>query len=352
MYDTSHPNDIDTPGIEARTALYLGGGAAHRGHPGARPLRRFAALAVTSSGGVCLAIGFLLERTGFRLHHVQIPPALGEAVENAGLVLLVTASIAILIVVGFTVRCLWKAVEYGGGQDLANRWLDVATRGVYLACRLTENRSRDVRVDRHFAVDSTSLSASLTGQNCTVILVDIVDYGARTRGDQDRRTIRVALYQIVQGTFADADFWLRDCHLEDRGDGILLVIPPPVPTSSVVNHILGDLVDLLRQHNELTTEATRIQMRIALHVGPVVSDAHGVDGRAIIYTARLLEASALKEDVAQSGADLGFITSDFVYDTIIQPSSGPVDPGAYRHLQSQVKNDPIHAWVYLTQAAS
>ena len=92
-------------------------------------------------------------------------------------------------------------------------------------------------------------------------------------------------------------------------------------------------------------------MRVALHVGPVVSDAHGVDGLAIIHAARLLDAPALRRHVAETGADLGFITSAFVYDTIIQPNPGHVDPVDYRQLKCQVKDQDLDAWMYLAQTS-
>ena len=125
-----------------------------------------------------------------------------------------------------------------------------------------------------------------------------------------------------------------------------------MPTNSIVDRILGNIIALLRQHNETATPPTRIQMRVALHVGPVVSDAHGVDGQAIIHTARLLDAAPLKRALFQSGAYLGFITSDFVYDTIIQPNPGHVNPAAYYSLKCRVKKEPVDTWVYLAGAAS
>jgi len=92
-------------------------------------------------------------------------------------------------------------------------------------------------------------------------------------------------------------------------------------------------------------------MRVALHVGPVVSDAYGVDGRAIIQAARLLDAPALRRHLAETGADLGFITSPFVYDTIIQPNPGPIDPAVYQQLKCRVKKQALNAWMYLTQTS-
>jgi hypothetical protein len=140
-------------------------------------------------------------------------------------------------------------------------------------------------------------------------------------------------------------------HREDRGDGFLLVVPPHVPTSSIVDRILDNVVTLLRRYNSTATLTTRIQMRVALHVGPVVSDAYGVDGRAIIHAARLLDAPALRRHLAETGADLGFITSPFVYDTIIQPNPGPVGPVVYQQLKCRVKKQAFNAWMHLAQTS-
>jgi CRP-like cAMP-binding protein len=70
--------------------------------------------------------------------------------------------------------------------------------------RLTENRSQADLTDDRPAVSGTPPAGSLTGQNCTIILIDISDYGARARSDLDRRRIRRALYQILQSLFENA----------------------------------------------------------------------------------------------------------------------------------------------------
>jgi CRP-like cAMP-binding protein len=217
--------------------------------------------------------------------------------------------------------------------------------------RLTENRPQCAVVDSDCVVRAARPAASWNGQNCTIVLIDIANFGASTRNDRDRRRIRAVLYQIARSLFEDPDRQY-DYHCEDRGDGILLVIPPRVPTSSIVDRVLNNLVTLLRQHNSTATAATRIQMRVALEVGPVVSDAHGVDGLAIIHAARLLDAAALKRHLAETGADLGFITSPFVYGTIIQPNPGHVDPAVYQQLKCRVKRQALNAWMYLAPTFS
>ena len=302
--------------------------------------RKYALLAALSSGGGCLAISLALSDHGLKLGPVKPLPILEEWAEIAVSVLLAAAVITVVIAAMLVLWCLLAAVRNVGDQGMANRWLDLATRAVY----------RHATVDSHCAVRAARPAGSWSGQNCTIVLIDIANFGARTRNDRDRRRIRAVLYQISQSLFEHLD-WQHDYHREDRGDGILLVVPPHVPTSSIVDRILDDLVTLLRRHNNTAALATRIQMRVALHVGPVVSDAYGVDGRAIIQAARLLDAPALRRHLAETGADLGFITSPFVYDTIIQPNPGPVDPAAYQQLKCRVKKQALNAWMYLTQTS-
>jgi CRP-like cAMP-binding protein len=238
--------------------------------------------------------------------------------------------------------------DFAGFLQRHPRILTIIENQIY--DRLTENVSWYATVDSYCTVGAARPAGSWNGQNCTIVLIDVANFGARTRSDRDRRRIRAALYQISQPLFDHPDRQ-HHYHREDRGDGILLVIPPHVPTSSIVDRILDNLVTLLHRYNSTATLATRIQIRVALHVGPVVSDAYGVDGRAIIQAARLLDAPALRRHLAETGADLGFITSPYVYDTIIQPNPGPVDPVVYRQLKCQVKKQAFNAWMYLAQAS-
>jgi hypothetical protein len=297
--------------------------------------RRWALLTAFPAGGGCLAFGLALTGHSLRRISGHLPQILGESIEIAAGSLIIAAVIAILIVLALVPWCFWAAARNVGDQDMANRWL-------------TENHPRCVIADTQCAASAARPAGSWSGQNCTIVLIDIADFGASTRCDRDRRRIRAVLYQITQSSFENPG-QQHGYHCEDRGDGILLIIPPCVPTTSTVNRILDNLVTLLRRHNSTSEAGIRIQMRVALDVGPVVSDAHGVDGLAIILAARLLDAPVLKNHLAETGADLGFITSAFVYDTIIQPNPGHVDPAGYRQLKCRVKRKALNAWMYIAQ---
>lgn len=97
--------------------------------------------------------------------------------------------------------------------------------------------------------------------------------------------------------------------------------------------------------------AVRLRLRVALHVGPVASDAEGVSGEAIIHTARLLEAPPLKAGLAGAAADLGFIASTFVYDNVIRHELERAAPDLYQVVRTQVKESVLSGWMRLLGAA-
>ena len=181
----------------------------------------------------------------------------------------------------------------------------------------------------------------LSGQNCTVLRTDVVGFGARTRNDEDRLIIRQATLDMTQTALES--LW-DECSWEDRGDGLLMVVPPAVPTTKVMEHLLTGLPLALKRHNHIYADAVQIQLRVAVDVGPVVTDIMGVSGEAIIVTARLVDAPTLKAAIAKSGANLGVITSAFVYETVIRHGR---DPAGYRQIQVDVKESRIPAWMQI-----
>jgi CRP-like cAMP-binding protein len=204
--------------------------------------------------------------------------------------------------------------------------------------RLTEGPDRGIQQRR----------LDLAGENCTVVLTDVDGFGALHRNEQDRQFVRQALYEMTLGFLEALD---AACSCEDRGDGFLLVIPPGVPTARVVERLLEDLPPRLRRHNHTYSAAMQIQLRVAVNVGPVVSDLMGVSGDAIISAARLVEAPVLKESMLTCRPNLGVIVSAFVYETAIKPSVTEHDLRDYEPVQVTVKESSFPAWMKLTDPA-
>jgi class 3 adenylate cyclase len=181
----------------------------------------------------------------------------------------------------------------------------------------------------------------LKGENCTVILSDVVGFGAFARTDDDRRLIREALFGMTHAALRDLpDAW----SWEDRGDGLLTVVPPSIPTALAIRRMHTELPPALEEYNRAHDAPARIQLRIAVNVGPVVTDAVGVTGEAIIVAARLVEAPLFKQAMDTDRASLGIIASSFVYDTVIRHDLGL---SGYSPVQAAVKESHLTAWMKL-----
>lgn len=185
------------------------------------------------------------------------------------------------------------------------------------------------------------------GENCSILLTDIAGFSAPIRHDGDREIIRRVAHVLLRDAGIRSGIPWSRCHREDRGDGTLLIVPPDTPTSSVVDPFIADLATGLRLHNHCASDALRIQLRVALHVGPVVSDAEGVTGHSIIHAARCVESPLAKRALTATRADLAFIASTFVYEDIVKHDPGYFDPANYQKTTFRVKESKITAWMLL-----
>jgi CRP-like cAMP-binding protein len=185
----------------------------------------------------------------------------------------------------------------------------------------------------------------LTGENCTVLMTDVVGFGALHRSDYDRQIIRREGLEIMQASLGP--LW-DECISEDRGDGLLVVVPPQVPAARIIEGINRELPGRLRLHNRTYSGSARIHLRVAVTVGPVTGDPLGLSGETIIRAARLVEAPVLKEAMAATGAGLGIVVSDFVYGTAIRHVADFIDATEYKKVEVRNKEFRGSAWMRLT----
>jgi hypothetical protein len=187
----------------------------------------------------------------------------------------------------------------------------------------------------------------LAGENCTVLLTDVVGFGGSHRNDRDRRVVRRSALEIMWTSLGV--LW-DECIPEDRGDGHLIVVPPTVPTARIIERLHRELPAELRMHNHTYGEPARIQLRVAINVGPVTGDAFGMEGDTINRTARLIEAPAIKGAMVSTGASLGIIASTFVYETAIRDEELAFI-GEYKMVRVKVKEYNAFAWLRLIDVA-
>lgn len=170
--------------------------------------------------------------------------------------------------------------------------------------------------------------------------------GPRTLCLVDDLAPRYARQHLIEGSARPAG------HLP-RVAGENVVIPPDTPATAVAAQALGHLAAALGQHNQSASDVLRMQLRVALHAGPVIRDAQGVTGNAINQTARLVQARPLQKRLNETQADLGVIVSAYIYDNVIRQHDGqPIAAADYRKIRFQVKESALTAWIHLTGAAS
>lgn len=214
---------------------------------------------------------------------------------------------------------------------------------------IVESQIDDRLTERPYRRGGTRSSLSspqpaLTGENCTVILTDVVGFGSHQRTDRDRRIIRAAHLNMLRGPLGH--LWDK-CISADQGDGLLMVVPPAIPTSTVMERLHLSLPGALRLHNHTHGDSARIQLRVAAYVGPVMNDTVGLTGEALIRASRLLDAPVLRDAMASTGAVLGVIVSMFIHETTIRHAEGWTDPDRYTEVEVRVKESLMPAWMQL-----
>jgi CRP-like cAMP-binding protein len=187
----------------------------------------------------------------------------------------------------------------------------------------------------------------LDNGNCTVLITDVVGFGARSRDDQDRRAIREATWNMTRKALEP---WWDVSSKEDRGDGLLLVVPPGIPTAEILERLSSELPVSLTQHNAVSTPSARIQLRVAVSAGPVSRDTIGMTGEAIILAARMLEAPAFKKAMSTSRANLGVIASSSVREAAIRQRGDLTGFSGFAQVKVSLKGSRFPAWMRLADS--
>jgi hypothetical protein len=79
----------------------------------------------------------------------------------------------------------------------------------------------------------------------------------------------------------------------------------------------------------------------------VYRDEHGFAGDDVTYLCRMLDAQPLRRALSESGADLAFIISDYIYEKLVKRHQSLAGPRSFRRVRTHVKRTPVHAWIYL-----
>ncbi|HWM04922.1 MAG TPA: tetratricopeptide repeat protein, partial [Actinophytocola sp.] len=180
----------------------------------------------------------------------------------------------------------------------------------------------------------------------TIVVVDVTGFGDRRRTNRHQIVVRQALYDILERTFDEVGVSWAGCDHEDRGDGVLIVVPATVAKGAFVEALPKRLLAELDEHNRKHPVEERIRLRLSLHAGEIHYDDHGVVGRAVTLGFRLLDSPDFRDIAARSTGTLALIVSSWFFDEVVWHSAA-ADPAAYRRIRIIAKETDTDAWVRL-----
>ncbi|WP_173098866.1 effector-associated domain 2-containing protein [Actinomadura verrucosospora] len=181
---------------------------------------------------------------------------------------------------------------------------------------------------------------------CSFLVCDIAGFSSSARDDPVRLRVRRSMYEGLERSLRDgAGLELDDCYHEDRGDGVMVIVPPEVRTDRLLTGVVDRLRAEVRHHNGAANEAAQMRLRVAVNVGEAEADAHGVVGTELTHAFRLLDAEPLKKAVAAAETGIAVIVSRRVYEDVVRHGRGLVDPGDYYRADVAVKETEGEAWI-------
>ncbi|CNG54525.1 Uncharacterised protein [Mycobacterium tuberculosis] len=172
-----------------------------------------------------------------------------------------------------------------------------------------------------------------------LLAIDIARFTSRDEAMQIH--LREVMYRIVDEAFTTARAGRR---LEDRGDGIFMIIGPRTGLDVVLSSLVQNIREGIREHNGNAVPAARIQLRMALHAGFLHEDAYGVAGGAVNRLFRLLDAPVMKDRLAADGTDFALVMSDYVYEAAT--GYHLIDPADFEMINVEVKETCTSAWLW------
>ncbi|WP_026401380.1 SAV_2336 N-terminal domain-related protein [Actinomadura rifamycini] len=181
----------------------------------------------------------------------------------------------------------------------------------------------------------------------TILACDVQAFAGRTtvRRQDAWAMTREVLQQGLDASLEATGVRLDDCYWEDRGDGVLVLLPPGGGTDALLSSVVDTLAAALWHHNEAAADGARVRLRVAVHAGEVRHDGLGVVGFALNHAFRLLDARATRDRLDGPGTLLAVIVSQRVYEDVVRHGPESVAPDEYLRVDVPMRETDERAWI-------
>ncbi|MGW0792139.1 hypothetical protein ACWD04_28925 [Streptomyces sp. NPDC002911] len=181
--------------------------------------------------------------------------------------------------------------------------------------------------------------------HCWVMVLDIENFSSRP--DPVQRSLRAGMYEVLGEALSQAGLTAEGVVTEDRGDGVLMIVPPTVSPIVLAGSFVRALDEELKQKAVVYSPAHAMRFRVALHQGIIARDGQGWSGDAVNTACRLVDAGPLREVLAAAASSrMVFVVSDEIYRAVIRHGHRSTDPAAYLPMPFRTKHgELIESWV-------
>ncbi|EGD43664.1 serine/arginine repetitive matrix protein 2 [Nocardioidaceae bacterium Broad-1] len=183
----------------------------------------------------------------------------------------------------------------------------------------------------------------------TLLVLDIEKFGPRQHIEQAEA--QRVMYGFLEQVLAKAEIEQTSARVEDRGDGVFVVLDADVAKAKLIRSILTELPTALYDYNRLASDTAKIRMRAAVHAGDVEITSRGVLGTPAIEVFRLLNSKKLYAQLEESGELLVFAVSEAVHHDVILHDFSGIRADHFHPINADDKEPRVAGWVYATTPA-
>jgi hypothetical protein len=185
-----------------------------------------------------------------------------------------------------------------------------------------------------------------------ILALDIQGFGRLERTNLARARMRTGLHRILGSAMTAAQIAPEHVEQTEYGDGVLVLLCPQVSKARLLHPLLPRLLSGLARYNRTAPDNARLRLRVVVHAGELLRDAHGITGEDLILAFRLLDAEVVRVRLAQAMADLVLVVSDAIYQGIVKHGYGRIDPAAFHPVWVTAKELRTRAWLHVPGTAA
>ncbi|MET8544697.1 hypothetical protein ABZW03_29245 [Kitasatospora sp. NPDC004799] len=180
--------------------------------------------------------------------------------------------------------------------------------------------------------------------NRTILVLDIE--GSGRRSDVEVAVLRRMMYSVLRSTLAESSIEASEYRMEDRGDGVFVLIDPSVPKPQLIRALLSHTPEQLYDGNRLASASVQVRLRIVVHSGEVTLDEEGAIGADLVEAFRLLGTQQLRAALESTRESSVLCVSDTVHRGVVRHRHPGIRAEHFHRFVAHTKEGDVTGWIH------